>query len=152
MSTFLLELSVQTLGNPRTTNPFQKRFNLRQHTTTNPFQKQSNLRERTTAKHSYVDREILTDWLKDTLLRELKRRRVVHGCSCPEFLLLDNCSAPFRLEAQGIVDRYGRSEEMGTCSGWCQLPQHGICGPRTSPKVYHMQFLAHEQAKCEIAT
>jgi hypothetical protein len=44
-------------------------------------------------KNSFIDIDIFTDWCRDTLLPDLKRRRKRWNYHGPAFIILDNCSA-----------------------------------------------------------
>lgn len=56
-------------------------------------------------KHSYIDRDIFTDWLKDTVIPDLRKRRALHKYSGPAFLLLDNCSAHYGPDITALANQ-----------------------------------------------
>jgi hypothetical protein len=54
--------------------------------------------------HAYIDKDIFYDWMKDTLVPDLQRRRVAHDYWGPAFLLLDSCSAHFGPDVTDISE------------------------------------------------
>jgi hypothetical protein len=53
-------------------------------------------------KHSYIDSDIFHDWCKDTLIPEVKARRIKYNYDGEAILLLDNCSPHRDQEAQDM--------------------------------------------------
>jgi hypothetical protein len=56
-------------------------------------------------KHAFIDRDIFFDWLKDTLIPDLIRRRANCSYEGTSFLLLDNCTAHFGPCITDLCDR-----------------------------------------------
>jgi hypothetical protein len=55
-------------------------------------------------KHAFIDREIFFDWMKDTLIPDLIKRRAAHDYWGTAFLLLDNCTAHFGPDISDLCD------------------------------------------------